>query len=144
MGTLLKVSFVSWVMFNAIWAKMMGLQLGITFARSLSLFVEFELDSAIVMDMVNKGFTSTTLLRSHNWRVHITITHREENGCADLLASHGHSTSFSLTVIDSSFPLLDAIMLNTLITVLWMLQLYIVMQYLFGAMFWSKTLSYEG
>lgn len=48
-------------MFNAIWAKMMGLQLGITFARSLSLFVEFELDSAIVMDMVNKGFTSTTL-----------------------------------------------------------------------------------
>lgn len=79
----------------------MGSSLGIKLARQLNLCkAVFELDSKVVVDMVNKGCSDNAylqpllhdiigMLRLPSWDTSVMHAYREANRCADFLARKG-------------------------------------------------------
>lgn len=98
---------------TALWAELWALRLGIKLARQLHLHsVCFELDSEVVMRMVQTGKTSNlfmqpllqeviSILHQQDWRTSVIHTYRETSRGADLLANKGHSAAgFDWVVVD--------------------------------------------
>lgn len=111
---------------NAVWAELWGHYLGIKLARQPGLhWVVFELDSMVIVDMVNAEVTANAslrpllqhiscMLRDPSWRTSVVHTFRETNGCADFLARKGHesSSSFEWVVLDRVCPSLGLLIAN--------------------------------
>lgn len=89
---------------NALLAELWGLRLGIQMAMELNLSrVIFEMDSAVVVQMVKAGGTAFacyrpllqeifSLLNLQDWSVSVVHVFREANCCADLLANMGRGS----------------------------------------------------
>lgn len=83
---------------NALRAEIWGLQLGLKLAQQLQLrWVLFELDSDVLVRMINSGHASNARLQpllleiintlhQPGWRASVVHAYREANQCADLLA----------------------------------------------------------
>lgn len=90
-----------------------ALRLGVRLARELHLSrVIFEMDSLVVVSMINDGKTKITHLRpllqdivdmlQHlDWQVKVAHVYRETNRCADWLTSKGHSVLLEWVLVDT-------------------------------------------
>lgn len=74
--------------------------------------VEFELDSQVVVSMVQLGYSRNAflkpllddtlwLLRLPHWRTSVSRTFREGNRSVYFLANMGHGSAFGLTILDA-------------------------------------------
>lgn len=107
---------------NATWAKLWGLHLGVKLARELQLQnVLFEMDSLVVVNMVNAGRTENanfrplvdticSELRKPDWRPSVSHIYREANRCADFLAKQGLEASVERVLVDTVSPSLGLLL----------------------------------
>lgn len=103
---------------NALYAEMCGLLQGIKIAHEMALSqVVFEVDSLVVFEMINKGFTNLFfikpllkevihLLKLPSWKTMVVVVSREANTCADMLAFWGLQASFYIQYVDNVCRLL--------------------------------------
>lgn len=92
--------------YNAIWAELLALLLGVRLARSLHLpSIIFDMNCQVVVNFVNMGFTPNKYLQSlldkvlglvhlPAWTAFVVHVYRKANRCMDLLANMGHLGSF--------------------------------------------------
>jgi ribonuclease HI len=108
---------------SAVWAELWALHIGIEMANQLNIKnVIFEMDSLVVVNMVNLGSSPnaflqpllqevTTLLHHPGWSTSVCHVYREANRCADLLANLGHtSLDFNCNFIDVFSPTLKLLL----------------------------------
>jgi ribonuclease HI len=106
-----------------VWAELWALRIGIEMANQLNIKnVIFEMDSLVVVNMVNLGSSPNaflqpllqeviTLLRHPGWSTSVCHVYREANRCADLLANLGHtSLDFNCNFIDVFSPTLKLLL----------------------------------
>jgi ribonuclease HI len=108
---------------SAVWAELWALRIGIEMANQLNIKnVIFEMDSLVVVNMVNLGSSPNaflqpllqeviTLLHHPGWSTSVCHVYREANRCADLLANLGHtSLDFNCNFIDVFSPTLKLLL----------------------------------
>jgi ribonuclease HI len=106
-----------------VWAELWALRIGIEMANQLNIKnVIFEMDSLVVVNMVNLGSSPNaflqpllqeviTLLHHPGWSTSVCHVYREANRYADLLANLGHtSLDFNCNFIDVFSPTLKLLL----------------------------------
>jgi hypothetical protein len=99
-----------------VWAELWALRIGIEMANQLNIKnVIFEMDSLVVVNMVNLGSSPNAFLQPlfHHpgWSTSVCHVYREANRCADLLANLGHtSLDFNCNFIDVFSPTLKLLL----------------------------------